>query len=407
MRPLLPRLRSTPLAGSPARLALRLAAATAAIACSATADAQTVDTTRRVPPIDTVVRDTTLRATAVRESTTTRVDSGPVIPAPAPVLVDTTRPLRDPLRAASTRGSWLSPEAVRAPVKLPMSGGTGARVLHLQVLLGAAGFSPGALDGRWQEGTRDAVRAFREAHDLGSGESVTPAAYERLVEITHARPTVVTYALTQNDARGPLRKIPEGYPAKARLDCLCYETVIERLAERFHTTPDVLRSLNPGLDFATLAPGDAISVPNVWRLPPRTAPARLVIDKKANTLRGFDSTGALLFQFRASVGSAQTPSPNGKLRVLKVTRNPWYAYNPRVLSGKASTKGATADLPPGPNSPVGTVWIQLSKAHIGIHGTPEPARVGRGQSHGCVRLTNWDASYLAGLLAKGTEVEFL
>ena len=308
MHPLLRRPSTAPLAGSLARVALQLtAAATIATIVSPTASstvgAQQVDTTRRIPPVDTVVRDTAARLPVVRESTTTRVDSGLVIPAPAPVLVDTTRPLR----AASTRGSWLSPEAVRAPVKLPMSGGVGARVLHLQVLLGAAGFSPGALDGRWQEGTRAAVRAFREAHALGDGETVTTGTYERLVEVTHARPTVVTYALTQNDARGPLRRIPEGYPAKARLDCLCYETVVERLAERFHTTPDVLRSLNPGLDFTTLAPGDAISVPNVWRLPPRTAPARLVIDKKANTLRGFDSTGALLFQFRASVGSAQTP----------------------------------------------------------------------------------------------------
>jgi lipoprotein-anchoring transpeptidase ErfK/SrfK len=395
---------SAPLAGVAARVAPLLRAAGIATTLAASAvGAQQPDTTRPVLPADTVVRDTTAPLRVVRESTTTRVDSGPVIPAPAPMLVDTTRPPG----AGSTRGSWLSPEAVRARVKLPMSGGTGARVLHLQVLLGAAGFSPGPLDGRWQEGTRAAVRAFREAHDLGAGETVTTETYERLVEVTHARPTVVTYALTQNDARGPLRRIPAGYPAKARLDCLCYETVVERLAERFHTTPDVLRSLNPGLDFAKLAPGDAISVPNVWRLPPRAAPTRLVIDKKGNTLRGFDSTGALLFQFRASVGSAQTPSPHGTLRVLKVTRNPWYAYNPRVLSGKASTKGATADLPPGPNSPVGTVWIQLSKAHIGIHGTPEPSTVGRGQSHGCVRLTNWDASFLAGLLAKGTEVEFL
>jgi lipoprotein-anchoring transpeptidase ErfK/SrfK len=319
------------------------------------------------------------------------------------VLVDTTRPLG----ATGARGGWLSPEAVRAPVKLPVAGGEGARVLHLQVLLGAAGFSPGALDGHWQEGTRAAVRAFREAHDLGAGEAMTAATYRRLVEVTNERPAVVTYALTYNDARGPLRKIPSTYPAKAKLDCLCYETVLERLAERFHTTPDVLRALNVGIDFATLAPGDAISVPNVWRLPPRSAPARLVIDKRGNTLRGYDSTGTLLFQFRASVGSAETPSPHGKLRVLSVTRNPWYAYDPRVLSGKASTKGQTADLPPGPNSPVGTVWIQLSKAHVGIHGTPEPSRVGRGQSHGCVRLTNWDASYLAGVLATGTEVEFL
>ena len=132
-----------------------------------------------------------------------------------------------------------------------------------------------------------------------------------------------------------------------------------------------------------------------------------MIDRKANTLRGFDSTGALLFQFRASVGSAQTPSPNGKLRVLKVTRNPWYAYNPRVLSGKASTKGATADLPPGPNSPVGTVWIALSKDHVGIHGTPTPETIGFTSSHGCVRLTNWDVQRLAAVTATGVAVRFV
>ena len=350
------------------------------------------------PPVDS-----TRVPLPVRDSAPS-VDSAAIVPPPAPVLADTLRPLRGVSIGGEGR---LSPVAVRAPVPLPLAGGEGPRVLHVQVLLSAAGFSPGVLDASWADGTRAAVRAFREAHDLGTGDVMTEAAYARLVELTNARPTVVTYALSYNDARGPLRKIPETYPAKARLDCMCYETVAERLAERFHTTPEVLRALNVGVDFTKLAPGDAISVPNVWRLPPRSAPARLVIDKRGNSLRGYDAGGTLLFQFRASVGSAETPSPHGRLRVTSVTRNPWYAYDPRVLSGRSSTKGATADLPPGPNSPVGAVWIQLSKAHIGIHGTPEPARVGRGQSHGCVRLTNWDAIYLASSLAKGTTVEFL
>jgi lipoprotein-anchoring transpeptidase ErfK/SrfK len=287
-----------------------------------------------------------------------------------------------------------------------MSGGSGGQVLHVQVLLGAAGFSPGVLDGNWQAGTRAAVRAFREAHGLGEGSAVTAATYERLVEVAHQRPAVVEYTLTRADVRGPLRKIPATYPGKAKLDCMCYESVAERVAERFHTTPGILRALNPGIALDSAAVGTTVAVPNVWRMPAK-APARLVVDKQGGTLRGYGDDGALLFSLRASVGSAQTPSPTGKLKVLSITKNPWYQYNPRVLSGDPRAKGKIADLPPGPNSPVGVVWIQLNKAHVGIHGTPEPARVGSGQSHGCVRLTNWDALFLAGALTPGTAVEFI
>ncbi|MDF1506374.1 L,D-transpeptidase [Roseisolibacter sp. H3M3-2] len=310
-----------------------------------------------------------------------------------------------PARAASATSASFAPERVREPVRLPISSGEGPRVLHVQVLLGAAGFSPGVLDGKWQAGTRAAVRAFREAHALGEGAAVDEATYERLLEVTHRRPPVVEYQLTRADVRGPLRKIPPTYPGKAKLDCLCYETVGERVAERFHTTPAILKALNPGVVLDSATVGTVVHVPNVWRMPAK-APARLVVDKQGGTLRGYADDGALLFSLRASVGSAQTPSPTGRLKVLSVTRNPWYQYNPRVLSGKSTTKGAIADLPPGPNSPVGVVWIQLSKAHVGIHGTPEPARVGSAQSHGCVRLTNWDALFLASALTKGTAVEF-
>jgi lipoprotein-anchoring transpeptidase ErfK/SrfK len=366
----------------------------AAVAPRAAAAQQPPDSTRPVPPPPAVVDSA-------------RPDSAPATPAP---------PSSDSARAArpvgattgtTAGGGWLAPAAVRAPVRLPVSGGAGPRVLHVQVLLGAAGFSPGVLDGKWQAGTRAAVRAFREAHDLGDGDSVNEATYERLVAVAHRRPAVVEYRISREELRAPRRKLPGGYHAKAKLPWLGYETMAERLAERFHTTPGVLRELNPGVDLETAAPGTTIAVPNVWRLPPRANPARLVVDKRGGTLRGYDDAGALLFSLRASVGSAETPSPTGRLKVRSVTRNPWYQYNPRVLAGDPRVKGKIADLPPGPNSPVGLVWIQLSRAHIGIHGTPEPARVGSAQSHGCVRLTNWDALFLASTLTPGVEVEFL
>lgn len=349
------------------------------------------DTTRRAPAVDTLVADTA-RADSARGDSA-RVDGATVDTAAA--------------AARAARPSWLAPAAVRAPVRLPVSGGSGPRVLHVQVLLGAAGFSPGVLDGRWQAGTRAAVRAFREAHALGEGEAVNAATYERLLAAAHDRPTLVEYRISREDVRARLRKLPGGYHEKAKLDWLGYETRAERLAERFHTTPAVLRELNPGVDLELAPAGTAIVVPNVWRMPPRAAPARLVVDKRGGTLRGYDGEGALLFSLRASVGSAQTPSPSGLLKVRSITRYPWYQYNPRVLAGDPSVRGRIADLPPGPNSPVGVVWIQLSRAHIGIHGTPEPARVGSAQSHGCVRLTNWDALFLASALAPDVAVEFL
>jgi lipoprotein-anchoring transpeptidase ErfK/SrfK len=360
---------------------------------AAAAQQPPADTTRPAPapPVVDGARPDSARPDSAR------VDSAPTTPA-APARTDSAR---------AGRGSWLAPDAVRAPVRLPVAGGSGPRVLHVQVLLGAAGFSPGVLDGRWQAGTRAAVRAFRTAHDLGDGESVNAATYERLAALAHQRPALVEYRITREELRAPRRKLPGGYHEKAKLPWLGYETMAERLAERFHTTPAVLGELNPGVDLELVAPGTAIVVPNVWRLPPRAAPARLVVDKRGGTLRGYDDGGALLFSLRASVGSAQTPSPTGLLTVRSITRNPWYQYNPRVLAGDPTVRGKIADLPPGPNSPVGVVWIQLSRAHIGIHGTPEPSRVGLGQSHGCVRLTNWDALFLASALAPGVEVEFL
>lgn len=314
-----------------------------------------------------------------------------------------TAPAPRALPAPRARAVAFTAEAVRAPLSLPIAGGIGPHVLHVQVLLGGAGFSPGVLDGHWAANTRGAVRAFRASRGLSAGDTVDALVFELLRAASHGREPVAGYTLTAADLRGPFRQIPASSYAKARLDCLCYGSVEEKLAERFHTTPSVLRQLNPGVDLALATAGTAITVPNTWRLPPAAPLARLVVDKQHGGTTGYDGTGALLFWFPSSTGTERTPSPSGLLTVRSVTLDPWYRYNPAILG---LAPGPVANLPPGPNSPVGTVWIQLSRAHIGIHGTPEPGRIGHEGSNGCVRLTNWDARFLAGLVQPGVEVDF-
>ena len=344
-----------------------------------------------------------LPTSVVADAATGPADSVAVVPtatAAAPMA-----PVARPAVAAPARAAArvMTAEALRAPLRLPVSGGSGARVLHVQVLLAGAGFSPGVLDGAWAANTRGAVRAFRAAQGLDAGESVDSVVYERLRAASWDREPVVGYTLTASDLRGPFGPIPASSYEKARLACLCYASIEEKLAERFQTTPGVLRQLNPDVDLALATAGTPITVPNMWRMPPTASLARIVVDRTTSGLTGFDSTGAPILWFATSTGGPKTPSPSGVLQVRSVTLDPWYQYNPRVL--KTGT-GAIADLPPGPNSPVGTVWIQLSRAHIGIHGTPDPHRIGRPESNGCVRLTNWDARFLAGLVRPGVEVEF-
>ena len=381
------------------RLALGLAAL-AALAPARPAPAQApiplagpVEVAR--PPELAPLADTLAARPPVVAAATPAVDSAAPVVLPSP-----TAPVAPVRRRAA---ALMTPEALRAPLRLPVAGGTGPRVLHVQVLLAGAGFSPGVLDGHWAGNTRGAVRAFRASQGLPPGEAVDSLVYERLRAASYEREAVVGYTLTASDLRGPFREVPATYYAKAKLPCLCYASVDEKLAERFQTTPGILKQLNPTVNFDSAAAGTPIVVPNMWRMPPAAAIARMVVDKKSGGLTGFDSTGTPVVWFATSTGGPDNPSPSGVLTVRKVSLDPWYHYNPRVL--KTGT-GPTANLPPGPNSPVGTVWIQLSRAHIGIHGTPEPTKIGSAGSNGCVRLTNWDARFLAGLVRPGIEVEF-
>lgn len=266
--------------------------------------------------------------------------------------------------------------------------GDGAR-LRLQVLLDRARFSPGEIDAVTGSNQARALRGYQAAHDLpvtGEPDPATWAALER-----DAAPVLAEYRLTDADLAGPYRALPDDAMDKARLDALGYASLAEALGERFHASPALLRRLNPQLDRASA--GTVLTVPAV-AAPATAKAARVVVDRSDSVLRLLDDGGRVMAQYPASTGSEHDPLPIGDWRIVTVVRDPTFHYNPDLF-WDADPGHEKATLAAGPNNPVGTVWIDLSKPHYGIHGTPEPASVGKAQSHGCIRLTNWDAQAVA------------
>ncbi len=266
--------------------------------------------------------------------------------------------------------------------------GDGAR-LRLQVLLDRARFSPGEIDAITGSNQARALRGYQAAHDLpvtGEPDAATWAALER-----DAAPVLAEYRLTDADLAGPYRALPDDAMDKARLDALGYASLAEALGERFHASPALLRRLNPQLDRASA--GTVLTVPAV-AAPATAKAARVVVDRSDSVLRLLNDGGRVMAQYPASTGSEHDPLPIGDWRIVTVVRDPTFHYNPDLF-WDADPGHEKATLAAGPNNPVGTVWIDLSKPHYGIHGTPEPASVGKAQSHGCIRLTNWDAQAVA------------
>jgi len=299
-----------------------------------------------------------------------------------------------------------APDIVNKPAPaepvITLKGKSKMEITALEVFLARQGISPGAIDGRMGANVTKAIYAYQQMTGQTLDPNNTDAILEQL-RMSGGMP-IVNYTITAADAAGPyVASIPEDYAAKAQMPSLGYTSTTEMLAERFHMDEGYLKALNPGVDFTV--PGSTIKVVNTG--PSKTgAVAKILADKGRKQVFAYDANGTLIAAYPASIGSADTPSPSGTVTVERVAFNPGYTYNPKINFQQAGND-KVLNIPPGPNGPVGTVWMALSKPTYGIHGTPDPSRIGKTQSHGCVRLTNWDATELAKMVKPGVVVEFV
>jgi lipoprotein-anchoring transpeptidase ErfK/SrfK len=292
-------------------------------------------------------------------------------------------------------------QAKKPATESPVEKSTADSALELQILLDRAGFSPGEIDGLDGANTKKASAAFESARGIAAGDRA--ALMHALNQ--GAAETVTSYSITAEDVAGPFTaSIPKDLMEQTKLEALQYTSVIEALGENFHCSPNLLRRLNPSARFVE---GETIRVPDVsgGTAPAAPGPVKVVVSKDASAATVYASDGKIIFYAPVTSGSEHDPLPLGSWVVTAVIKNPTFNYNPDLF-WDANPSHAKAKIPPGPNGPVGIVWIDISKEHYGLHGTPEPGQIGHTSSHGCVRLTNWDAARLASLVTKGTPVLF-
>ena len=326
--------------------------------------------------------------------------------------------------------------------------------MQAQVVLDRLGFTPGVVDGAMGMSTRNALKGFQLANDLKETGELDEATKQALGQWSNI-PATRMVTIPADFAVGPFYLLPKEAQDKAKMSWLGYQSLDEKLAERFHTTVAVLKELNPSTVKPTASPsasptpsstasgaaftpqpgppsifsgGQQLRVPNIGadRIDPaqvddkswlttltmlgvgseQPKADKIVVDKSAGTLLAYDTAGKLVAAFTATMGSTHDPLPLGDWKILGVSKNPTFHYNPNLFWDAKSTD-KKALLPAGPNGPVGVTWIDLSKEHYGIHGTPEPETIGRAESHGCVRLTNWDVARLAQMVSGSTKVSFV
>ncbi len=302
---------------------------------------------------------------------------------------------------------------------------TETAILRAQVILDHVGFSPGVIDGKEGASYAAAMRGFQQAYDLevtGKLDAATAQALQQWRQVPATRVIIIPAGF----AKGPfVPAFPKDAADQAKLPALGYRNLTEALAERFHTTPETLVALNSASTL--VGAGRPFRVPNIadidrstlgedsrgWNgtlerlgvAPKQPSAARIIVDKSDGVLKVFDASDKLIAQFPATMGSRRDPLPIGTWKIQGVSRNPDFHYNPKLFWDVSDSKEA-ALLQPGPNSPVGVAWIDINKPHYGIHGTSEPHTIGRAESHGCVRLTNWDAARLAQMVKPGTPAIF-
>jgi lipoprotein-anchoring transpeptidase ErfK/SrfK len=307
----------------------------------------------------------------------------------------------------SAWGAELNPGNINAANftgKLPSEDRTSALAVKVEVLLDRARFSPGEIDGRFGENVEKALQAFSDANDFVPGKVLTPEIWSRL-QPAAGEAVISEYVITEADLKGPyIEKLPIKMEDMKSLKALSFTSPKEALSERFHMSQDLLAELNPGKKFDHA--GDTINVVNLPHDKPTLKVTRIEVDKARETVKAFAKDGTLIAFYPATVGSEEKPTPSGTLKVISIEPNPTYRYDPKYkFKGVESTKPFTING--GPNNPVGSMWIGLSQAGYGIHGTGDPSRVSKSESHGCVRMTNWDVERLAHLVKKGVAVSFV
>ena len=285
-------------------------------------------------------------------------------------------------------------------------GSSGPAVLRAEILLDRAHFSCGQIDGRYSQNLKNAIEAYQSAHQLRADGVVGRTMWQILNQ--DSAEAVIEHMISTEDIAGPfVENIPTDMVARSKLKGMYYTSPLQEFTGKYHASEALLKRLNPGQSFDRV--GQEILVPNVETPPPGRAASVVVTGLntkdpvRAASVEALDSTGKVLFYAPANIGGAHDPLPVGEWKVTDIVHNPWYNYNPDLF-WDPEDPNTTAKIPPGPNGPVGLVWIGISKPHYGMHGAADPQLIGRAHSDGCVRMTNWDALELAKLVAVSTPV---
>ncbi len=306
----------------------------------------------------------------------------------------------------AAQAAELTAEAVEKAERFETSGekAIDPAMIRLQVLLDRSRFSPGVIDGLGGDNVAKAIRAYEQANGLEVDGKPDDQLLARLTA-EDDEPVLQRYSISEKDVKGPfLKEVPKKLEDMVKLDHLSYTSPRELLAEKFHMDEDLLEALNPGVEFSRA--GTEITVAQVKTRAEKDRVTRIEIDKGRGSLSGFDDKDELVAFYPASIGSTDMPSPTGTHKVRTIAPEPIYYYNPKELNFSGVKAEGLLEIAAGPNNPVGSVWIDLTEPTYGIHGTPEPSLIAKSESHGCVRLTNWDAEELARMVKTGATVTF-
>ena len=305
--------------------------------------------------------------------------------------------------AAAAKASWTLDGLNNAEWYENIGKGQFPVYARAHVMLNNSHASPGAIDGSSGKNTLKAIASFQQISGIKPTGTLTQETWNALIAKHGSKPAFIEYTITDADLKGPYAaSIPRDYALQAKMKGLYYTRVTEMLSEKFHMDEDFLKKLNPKATFKKA--GEKIIVANIRNEVPEDIHL-IVAHKGAKQLYLFNSRNQMIGSFPATIGSSDTPSPTGTYKVTGVAPNPWYSYSPSNFVQGKNTKPLS--LPPGPNGPVGNIWIGLSKKSFGIHGTPNPSLISKTASHGCIRLTNWDANDLGNKVRSGVTVKFL